>query len=95
MNEEEKIIQRKGLISMFAMFLGLFCLINSILTVNLYKIDPAGTAELRSGYMTAVLTEPSLRDAETEIFLHGASCEVRTDSNETKRMADILEKCAE
>ncbi|MBO4547792.1 MAG: hypothetical protein J5758_01110 [Abditibacteriota bacterium] len=95
MNEEERIIHKKSLISVFAMFIGLFCLANSVLTVYLYKIDAAGTAELKSGYMVKSMKEPSLWQARTDIFKTRDTAEVRTDSQETRLIADILKETAD
>ena len=95
MNEEEKIIHKKGLISLFALFLGVFSLLNAVLTVYMYRIDTAGTAELRSGYMVRALYHPELRRAETLIFKQGDSCEVRTDAEAPSLIADILKKTAD
>ena len=92
---DEQIIRKKGLISLFALFLGAFALINAVLTVYLYKIDTAGTAELRSGYMVKALSHPELRQAETQIFKQGGSCEVRTDAGNASLIADILKETAD
>ncbi|MBQ9358822.1 MAG: hypothetical protein IJT95_04700 [Abditibacteriota bacterium] len=93
--EEEKIIRKKGLISLFALFLGVFSLLNAVLTVYLYRIDTAGTAELRSGYMVRALYHPELREAETIIFKQGDSCDVTTDAGNPALIADILKKTAD
>lgn len=92
---EERVIRSKGLISAFACLLGLFCLINSVLTVYVNRVDTAGTAELRSGYMVRSLSERELWNQATDIFKYGDRADVRTEAANTELIADILKKTAD